>query len=345
MGRKKDLTSAQKQEIFSLKQLGFSLSKIADIIGCHHSTVSKLCSTYEDANQLTYKRSNCGSKSKLTSRGQRQLRRIVVKNRKASLDEITSKLAQSIPVPICKRTVQSELHNLGYYGRSSCSKPNISKKNLIKRKKWCFEKKSWEEAQWQTVIWSDETTIRLFSLDNRTTVWRKSQENFHPDCTSKIKQGGPSVMAWGCFCNGKRGPLVFVNKSLNHVKYIKILNEQLLPFARQLFPDGKVLFQQDNATSHVAKDVQEWFKTHSNELVLLQWPPQSPDISPIENIWHILKKKISQRNPRPQSLDDLRRYMKEEWERIPEIYFKNCALSINKRIKLVLTNKGYPIKY
>ena len=118
-----------------------------------------------------------------------------------------------------------------------------------------------------------------------------------------------------------------------------------MPFARQLFPDGKVLFQQDNATSHVAKDVQEWFKTHSNELVLLQWPPQSPDISPIENIWHILKKKISQRNPRPQSLDDLRRYMKEEWERIPEIYFKNCALSINKRIKLVLTNKGYPIKY
>ena len=58
MGRKKDLTTTQREEIFGLRKVGLSLSKVADMIGCGRSTVSKLCSSYKEQSQITHKRNN-----------------------------------------------------------------------------------------------------------------------------------------------------------------------------------------------------------------------------------------------------------------------------------------------
>ena len=88
--------------------------------------------------------------------------------------------------------------------------------------------------------------ISLQSLEKQSIVWRKPYGNLFPDSTNKIKQGGPSILSWGYFYNKTPGPLVFVDETINHKKYIDILNEVLLPFVRPYFPDGRVLFQNDN---------------------------------------------------------------------------------------------------
>jgi len=51
-----------------------------------------------------------------------------------------------------------------------------------------------------------------------------------------------------------------------------------------VFPGGCCLFQQDNAPCHKAKMVQEWFEKHNNKFEVLTWPPNSPDLNPIEHL-------------------------------------------------------------
>ncbi len=70
----------------------------------------------------------------------------------------------------------------------------------------------------------------------------------------------------------------------------------ILPSAEQLFKDADFIFQQDLAPAHTAKS---WFNDHG--VTVLDWPANSPDLNPIDNLWGIVKRKM--RNKRPKNAD------------------------------------------
>ncbi len=100
------------------------------------------------------------------------------------------------------------------------------------------------------------------------------------------------------------------------------------------------VFQHDNDPKHTAKATKEWLK--KKHIKVLEWPSQSPNLNPIENLWRELKVRVAKCQPR--NLNDLERICKEEWDKIPP-ECANLVANYKKRLTSVIANKGFASKY
>lgn len=115
----------------------------------------------------------------------------------------------------------------------------------------------------------------------------------------------------------------------------------MIPSAQSLFEDGDFIFQEDNDPKHTAKVCREFLA--DNNITRMTWPPQSPDLNPIENLWAILNQKAKDRHPR--SDNELFDILNTEWETMDQDILKNLVASMPQRCRKVIANHGYPIDY
>ena len=144
-------------------------------------------------------------------------------------------------------------------------------------------------------------------------------------------------MFWGFIKENGEKLLVEVRGTLISVSYINVLANNLLPDIYL----GEI-FQQDNAPCPNSQVTKTWMLENGIEL-LENWPPQSPDINIIENLWSYLKRKVSERCPR--NVEELRRIVNEEFVKIPTGYIKKLYNSIPERLAQIYSNKGFYSKY
>ncbi|GFU77931.1 transposable element Tc1 transposase [Trichonephila clavipes] len=87
-------------------------------------------------------------------------------------------------------------------------------------------------------------------------------------------------MVWSCMSSHGVGKLHSVSGTVKAMDYIEILQNILLPTARDILGNQSWIFQDDKAPFHGAKVVQKWLEDHT--VNRMNWPGQFPDLNPIE---------------------------------------------------------------
>ena len=118
-------------------------------------------------------------------------------------------------------------------------------------------------------------------------------------------------MVFGMFSIQGTIPLVCLNTRVNASIYKKLLEDHVVPIINNSGINGAI-FMQDNAPCYKAKSVMSYLQQQDFEI--MDWPAQSPDLNPIENLWKTLGEKVMARNP--LNTEDLWKKLQDEWSKI-----------------------------
>ena len=143
------------------------------------------------------------------------------------------------------------------------------------------------------MFFSDESTVQQFTTRKRY-VRRPTGKRFDERYTTQTMKHPPSVMIWGgMFVNGTAG-LFFLplGMTMNGQKYVDLLKDKL---ELHMAIHKCKIFMQDGTPCHRSKIVTQFLK--SKKIQILDWPGNSPDLNPIENLWTVLKEKVSEKQP------------------------------------------------
>jgi len=344
--RRTEMTPQDKGKILAFME-NFNATQIAKKMGHDPTTIRRFIKKYKETG-TTDNLPRSGRPSALNNDEKDALTSKVTQNRRASINEVINTLDLNCSLT----TARKALHDVGITSHVAAKKPFISESHATARVSWCEKHKKKTVSDWKQVIFSDESSVEIGKQSRQIRVWRGVGERFNTECLAPtFKSGRKSVMVWGCFAGGIKGPLVFCDENkegserINSNTYITILKSYLCPFYRTVreLTEKPAIFQQDNAPIHTSKITKEWFKT--NKIVTIDWPANSPDLNPIENIWKQLKDNIQNQKVFPKNVNELKVALKKEWEDLDNSVFEEVVASMPRRINAVLQARGGPTKY
>lgn len=331
MGRAKTLTETEIGQIIALKQENYSNRDIGRRIGRDHKTINNFVKNKEN-----YGKNRRGRTARATT--DRERRAIL---RKASNSAATArKIKEEVGTAASVQTVRRVIRQCPHIRRQKLQrKPHLLERHKTARLQFCQDHLHWK-TEWEQVIFSDEKKYNLDGPDG-------FQYYFHDLRKSELVLSRRhtcvgSVMVWAAISFKGAINLVVLEGRQTSVDYIGLLEMEKINFD-EMFEHQPFIYQQDNAPIHTATRVKKWFS--DNNVNVLDWPPLSPDLNLIENVWGWLSRKIYAEGRQYDTKADLVVAIEAAFEEITENYLHSLYNSLPKRIFDVIRCNGGITKY
>ena len=266
--------------------------------------------------------------------------------------EMRRLLKREFDIDVGVETLRVHLHKHHGRPRRPQKKPLLNEKQMKKRLDFA---KEWVDKDWTNVVVSDSKIFWLCPKGVGSKQWVVYGEDPPilpaPKHQTKLHVYG-AVSRWGktpLFPTAGTTGMRFPSKGVTTFVYVSLLEEKLMPAMRDLMRSRPAvqqnqpwIFQQDGAPAHRSATTKAWLGAQAG-VKLMQWPPNSPDLSWIENLWGIVASKLRKRSDlTPRNFKDV---VNQEWENIPETTCMSLHDSIKRRLQACINSNGGHTKY
>ena len=232
---------------------------------------------------------------------------------------------------VSRWTVRRDLVKAGLKNFVRRKVPCKKARPVAKRKGFCTYWRRQSTAKTDGIVFSDEHTICTNDFSCRT-MYAKSVKDVVTRERMR-KHNIAHIMVWGAIGINWRSPLVMFEGTLCGERYIRLCLSKVVPD----IVTRKLTLQQDGARPHVKQCVKNYCARKSLRL-LEDWPPYSPDLNPIEQLWAELDRRIAQKGP--DTLDELKAAAKEAWQEVPTQTLNNYVRSFRTKVSRVWKQDG-----
>jgi hypothetical protein len=247
-------------------------------------------------------------------------------------------------MPCVHTTVMRVLHQHGLKPYVRPKAPTLEDRVFARRLEFCEHWAAQAPAMIRRLVFSDEHWINTNDHTTRTQ-WAPSKEGTTPR-ESKNTFNIPSFMIWGAIGVGWRSELVFIKqrgprsgddgdgpRGMDAKKYVRICLSKIVPALLR----RRLIFQQDGARAHMARSTTAYLRGKGVETVE-NWPPYSPDLNPIEQLWKILNDRIAEHAP--NTFSALKEVAIAEWGALPQSMIDKLVLSFATKVEACRAAKG-----
>ena len=160
-------------------------------------------------------------------------------------------------------------------------------------------------------------------------------------------------MAFVCVVNGGVIPVVWhVDEfgkcvSVNSERYIKIIEEEILPWLPQNIKN-LLWMMQDGATAHTASESMEFLKRIFGTKIIsrfaskfggVEWPSHSPDLNPLDySFWSQAQSIVYKK--KPETIEELTWIVEEFFGNLDEENIRKTVANLLKRAQLCVQERG-----
>ncbi|KAL3966685.1 ATP-binding cassette, subfamily B (MDR/TAP), member 8 [Sarotherodon galilaeus] len=315
MGQKKDLRGSEKSKIVRYLAEGCSSLKIAKLLKRDHGTIKRFIQNSQHGRKKRVEK----PRRKITAHELRKVKRAAAKMPLAtSLAIFQSCNITGVP----KSTTCAILRDMAKV-RKAERRPPLNKTHKLKRQDWA---KKYLKTDFSKVLWTDEMRV---GLDGPVAGLVKGRELQSDSDASKVE-----VEYWFGLDGVK----------LNSQSYCQFLEDTFFKqWYRKKSASFKknMIFMQDNAPSHASKYSTAWLARKGiKEEKLMTWPPCSPDLNPIENLWSIIKCEIYKEGKQYTSLNSVWEAVVAAARNVDGEQIKTLTESMDGRLLSVLAKKG-----
>lgn len=305
MGRSTCLTDDERKQILEMREQKYTNKKIAETLGRSPKVVTRFL---KDPNMYGKKRYQ-GRPNALNEHQKEVILKV------ASTSSLSAReIAEEAGVDTNPKNIQRLL-----------KKPeNFTKFHQDCRLKFANSCKDWRD-EWKAVIFSSSRKFYLDGTNEQSAYLNR-------------KTGDASVHVWAAIAYNRHSRLSFLEYKFDAISYTVLLEKELKPFLAQC-GDEKYLFQQDNTQMNTTKAVKYWIRT--NNVSSLDFPPKSPDINIIENVWGHLGSILYKDNRRFGSINELKSAVANVWEKeLDQTFIQGLYATLPERISEVIKSEG-----
>lgn len=337
----KKISKQAIKEAEALLAKGLSVREIAKRTGVSKSKVGEL----RKKMGLDNTEVKTGRPTKLSETDDRAISRLIRSGKADTAVQVAQYMNSQSEETISVSTVRRSLKKQNMKAVVKKKKPMLTKWHKKARLAFANQYKEFTEEDWKRIIWSDESKINRLGSDGQKYTWKKTGEPLlEREIIGTKKFGGGNIMVWGCMGWSGVGKMVYVEGKMDAEQYCSILDDGLLGTLEKFELETEdIIFQQDNDPKHTSKLAKKWFQ--DNEINLLSWPAQSPDLNPIEHLWGLLKRKIYDYEFPAEGVEEIWERAAKAWSQITQTEVQNLISSMPRRIAAVIKAKGGHTKY